>query len=276
MALAEFRNYADTAISPDGKRVAFDVNDGAGKADIWIRDLARDVTTRFTFDKERDFAPVWSPDGKRIVYSRENKTAWDLYVKDAAGTGEPQLLLESAENKFVTDWSKDGSHVIFASLGKDTNWDIYALPVSGDRKPIPLVKTKFSEHGGVLSPDGKYLAYRSSESGQTEIYVQEFPEAKSKYQVSTSGGFDPFWRGDGRELYYRTRDRKIVAVPIQPGATFNSGTPQPLFESTFAVINARGLYRPTADGQRFLVVAPLGRDAIPPTTVVLNWTAAPR
>ena len=275
-ALAEFRNYADTAISPDGKRVAFDVNDGPGKADLWIRDLARDVTTRFTFDKERDFAPIWSPDGKKIAYSRENKTAWDLYIKDAAGTGEPELLLESAENKFATDWSKDGSYLIFASLGKESNWDIYALPMNGDRKPRQLVKTRFSEHGATLSPDGKYLAYRSGESGQTEVYVQEFPEAKSKYQVSTAGGYDPFWRADGRELYYRTRDRKIMAVPIHQGPTFSSGTPQPLFESTFAAINARGLYRPTADGQRFLVLAPLGRDAIPPTTVVLNWTAAPR
>ena len=275
-ALAELRNYANTAISPDGKRLAFDLNDGPGKADLWIRDLSRDVTTRFTFDKERDFAPVWSPDGKRIVYSRENKTAWDLYVKDAAGTGEPQLLLESAENKVATDWSKDGSTLIFASLGTDTTWDTYALPMNGDRKPVPLVKTKFSEHGGVLSPDGKYLAYRSNESGQNEVYVQEFPEAKSKYQVSTNGGVDPFWKGDGRELYYRTRDRKIVAVPIVPGATFSSGTPVPLFESLFALVSARALYRPTADGQRFLVLAPLGRDAIPPTTVVLNWTAAPR
>jgi len=273
-ALPEFRNYADAAISPDGKRIAFDINDGPGKADLWIRDLAREVTTRFTFDKERDFDPVWSPDGKRIVYSREDKASWNLYIKDASGTGEPQMLIDSPENKFVTDWSKDGHYIIFSSLGKDTSWDIYALPMTGDRKPITLVKTKFSEHGGVLSPDGKYLAYRSSESGQAEVYVTEFPEPKSKYQVSTAGGVDPFWKSDGRELYYRTRDRKIVAVPIQPGSTFTADTPKVLFESTFAVVNARGLYRATGDGQRFLVLSPLGREAIPPTTVVLNWTAA--
>jgi Tol biopolymer transport system component len=176
----------------------------------------------------------------------------------------------------VTDWSRDGNYIIFSSAGKDTSFDIYALPMAGDRKPITLVKTKFAEHGGVLSPDGKYLAYRSNESGQSEVYVQEFPEAKSKYQVSTAGGVDPFWRNDGRELYYRTRDRKIVAVAIHPGPVFAADTPKTLFESSFAVVNARGLYRASGDGQRFLVLAPLGREAIPPTTVVLNWTAAPR
>jgi len=275
-ALDELKEYANTGISLDGKRVAFDVSEGGGKGDLWVRDLARGVTSRFTFDKEREFAPTWSPDGRRIVYSRDNKSAWDLYTKDAAGTGEPELLIESAENKFVTDWTRDGKYVIFASVGKDTNWDIYALPMTGERKPIPLVKTRFAEHGGVVSPDGHYLAYRSNESGQNEVYVQEFPEAKSKFQVSTNGGVDPFWKGDGREIYYRTRDRKIMAVPILPGPTFSTGTPQVLFEATFAAINARSLYRPTTDGQRFLIVSPVGREALPPATIVMNWSAAPR
>ena len=275
-ALDELKEYADTAISPDGKRLVFEVNEGGGKGDLWIRDTARGVTSRFTFDKERDFCPVWSPDGHRIVYTREGKPAWNLYTKDAAGTGEPELLFESAENKFVTDWTRDGKYIIFASRGKDTDWDTYALPLTGERKPIPLVKTRFSEHGGVVSPDGRYLAYRSNESGQNEVYVQEFPEARSKFQVSTSGGVDPFWKGDGREIYYRTRDRKIMAVPVVSGLTFATGTPQALFEASFAAIIARGLYRPTADGQRFLVVSPVGREALPPATVVMNWSAAPR
>ncbi|MEO6401111.1 MAG: protein kinase [Vicinamibacteria bacterium] len=276
-ALDELKEYADTSISPDGKRLVFDASEGGGKGDLWIRDMARGVTSRFTFDKEREFVPNWSPDGRRIVYSRESKPGWNLYTKDAAGTGEPELLFESAENKFVTDWTKDGKYIIFASLSKDAAWDIYALPVTGDRKPIPLVKTRFSEYGGVVSPDGRYLAYRSNESGQSEVYVQEFPEARSKFQVSTSGGGeDPFWKGDGREIYYRTRDRKIMAVPVMAGPTFATGTPQVLFEATFAAINARSLYRPTTDGQRFLVISPVGREALPPATVVMNWSAAPR
>lgn len=274
-ALAEPKNYADTWLSPDGKRLVFDVAEPGGKGDLWIRDFERGVTSRFTFDPERDFAPVWSPDGRRIVFSKQRK-AWDLYVKDAAGTGEPELLLESDENKFATDWSGDGAYLVYASAGKATGFDLWALPLRGEKKPVPLVKTKFSEHGGSLSPDGRFLAYRSNESGQVEVYVQEFPEAKSKWQVSTSGGYDPFWRGDGRELYYRGRDGRMMAVPVQTGATFNAGTPLALFEARFAPINSRGLFRVTPDGQRFLVVAPLGREALPLTTVVLNWPAALR
>jgi Tol biopolymer transport system component len=272
-ALEEPRNYADTWLSPDGKRLVFDVNDGGGKGDLWIRDLARGTTSRFTFDPERELAPVWSPDGRRIVFTRTTK-AWDLYVKDAAGTGESQPLLQTDERKFPNDWSKDSAYLIFNSQGKDTGWDIWALPLAGDKKPLPLVRTRFAELSGSLSPDGKFLAYQSNETGQAEIYVQEFPEARSKWQVSTRGGSDAFWRGDGRELYYRTSDAKIMAVTIQTAPTFNAGTPQPLLQGRFAPTVARGLFRPTPDGQRFLVVAPMGRDAIPPTTVVLNWPSA--
>ncbi len=275
-ALEEARNYTDTWLSPDGKRLVFDVNEGGGKGDLWIRDFARGVTSRFTFDAEREFAPVWSPDGRRIVFSRQAKEAkaLDLFVKDAGGTGEPELLIQSAENKYATDWSRDGAHVIFASQNGETSWDLWALPLAGERKPVPLVRTKFPEHSGSASPDGKFLAYHSNESGGFEVYVQEFPEARSKWQVSTNGGSDAFWRADGRELYYRARDARLMAVPVQTGAAFSAGTPQVLFQARFAPVPARGLYRPTPDGQRFLVLAPLGREAIPPTTVVLNWTTA--
>ncbi|MGE0453178.1 MAG: protein kinase [Vicinamibacteria bacterium] len=272
-ALDEAKNYVDTGLSPDGKRLAFDVTEPGGKGDIWIRDLARGVTSRFTFDPESEFGPTWSPDGRKIVFSKQAK-AWDLFVKDAAGTGEPEPLLQNDENKYVTDWTRDGKYVIYASNNKDTSWDLWALPVSGERKPLPLVRTKFAEHGGVVSPDGRFLAYRSNESGRSEVYVQEFPEARSKWQVSAEGGFDPFWRADGREIYYRGRDTRLMVVSVETGAAFSTGTPQPLFQARFASIAARGLYRATPDGQRFLVLAPLGRDALPPTTVVLNWLAA--
>ena len=122
-----------------------------------------------------------------------------------------------------------------------------------DRKPIPLLRTPYHDMLGAVSPDGKYLVYRTNESGRNQVYVQEFPEARSKWQVSANGGNDPSWRADGRELYYRAPDFSLMAVPVTAGATFATGSPQALFRARFALINARGLYRPAADGQRFLV-----------------------
>jgi len=273
-ALDEPKDYANAWISPDGARLVFDMSEAGGKGDLWIRDLARGVTSRFTFDAERDFAPVWSPDGRTIAYSKIGKT-WDLFTKDAAGTGEPVELLKSDEDKFVSEWTRDGSWLIYTSRGKDTDWDLWALPMKGgDRKPIPLARTRFGEQNGVLSPDGKFMAYRSNESGRSEVYVQEFPEAKSKWQVSASGGTDAFWRNDGRELYYRARDLSLMAVPVQTAPTFTSGTPVALFKAPFALINARGLYRASPDGKRFLILRTLSKEAIPPLTVVLNWAVA--
>jgi dipeptidyl aminopeptidase/acylaminoacyl peptidase len=269
--LEEARGYGDTSLSPDGQRLAFDM---AG--DIWIRDLVRGVTSRFTFDAEPEFTPVWSSDGRRIVFTKILKEQ-KLLIKDAAGTGEAVPLLEGSENKYASDWSRDGAYVLYGSQGQDTGWDLWALPAAGDRKPLPLVRTRFNEDCASLSPDGKLLAYRSYESGRPEVYVQEFPEARNKWQVSANGGNDPFWRGDSRELYYRAPNGRIMAVPVEAGATFTAGAAQSLFEAQFAPLaNLRALFRPTPDGKRFLVVAPMGRAAIQPATVVLNWPSALR
>ena len=273
-ALDETRDYADAWFSPDGTRMVFDVNEGDNsKGDLWIRDLARGVTSRFTFGPEREFAPVWSPDGRSIVYSKADK-AWDLMLKDASGTGEAAVLLTSAEDKIATDWSRDGKYLIYNVRTEANGWDLWALPMTGsDRKPIPLLRTPYHDMLGAVSPDGKYLAYRTNESGRNQVYVQEFPEARSKWQVSANGGNDPSWRADGRELYYRAPDFSLMAVPVTAGATFATGSPQALFRARFALINARGLYRPAADGQRFLVLTTPGRETVPPVTVVLNWAA---
>ena len=273
LALEDEREYVDTWLSPDGRRLVFDADEAGSKGDLWIRDFDRGTTTRFTFEPEREFAPVWSPDGRRIVFSIQGKS-WDLQVKNAAGTGEAEPLLQTDEDTFATDWSTRDDTLVFASRGPETSWDLWALPMTGERKPFPLRKTKFAELNATVSPDGRFLAYQSNESGRVEVYVQEFPEARSKWQVSPDGGREPFWRADGRELYYRAPDARMMAVAIDKGETFTAGTPQPLFRARFSPVNARGLYRPTPDGQRFLILAPLGRDAIQPATVVLNWTSA--
>jgi eukaryotic-like serine/threonine-protein kinase len=249
------------------------VFDDAANGDLWIRDLARGVTTRFTFDEVREFAPVWSPDGNVIAFSKEANSGWDLYLKDAAGTGEANALITSPAQKFPTDWSRDGRYLIVNSSATDTGWDLYALSMMGGGEPMPLVRTRFTEMGGSLSPDGRFLAYFSNESGRNQVYVQEFPTARSKWQVSSDGGTDPFWRGDGRELYFRSPDQNVMTVPVQvSGSILQAGTPKPLFRARFAAVTARGRFRPASDGQRFLVVARNDDVAVPPATVVLNWT----
>jgi hypothetical protein len=266
--------YRDTSMSPDGTRLTYDVADGGTRGNLWIRDVVRGVSSRFTFDAAVDSVPHWSPDGRRIVFTSTVKGAGDLYVKDASGTKEAEPLFVNEDEKYVSDWSADGKFVLFTSRGKsEGGWDIWAMPIGGDNKPIPIVKTRFAELWATFSPDGKYIAYQSNESGRHEIYVHEFPEARNKWQVSTEGGFEPYWRRDGRELFYRIGSR-VIAVPVQTGATFIAGTPAPLFETRFATVNSRGRYRPAPDGQRFLVVAAPARGAEQPASVVLNWTSA--
>jgi Tol biopolymer transport system component len=258
------------AFSPDGGRLAYDRADPQrGKRDVWILDLRRGVSSRFTFDADSAFAPLWSPDGKQIVYTVGN----DLFVKPSEGLGEGKQLLKAEGLTLACDWSRDGKYIAYSSQGKDTGFDIWILPTFGDRKPIPFVKTPFGEFRPVFSPDGRFLAYQSNESGRVEIYVQSFPGPGGKWQISTAGGTEPHWRGDGKELFYRAPDQRLMAVEITAGATVTAGTPQALFPGSFDTALGREHYIPTRDGKRFLVVAPLGREALTPTTVVLNWNA---
>jgi Tol biopolymer transport system component len=233
------------------------------------------VSSRFTFDPARELVPQWSPDGRRIVYTSNAKGPGDLYIKDASGTREAEPLVVDAEEKYVSDWSPDGRYVLYTARPPqgDTGWNIMALPMDGERKPIPIAKTQFSEMWATFSPDGKYVAYQSNESGVNEIYVQEFPEAVNKVRVSTEGGGEAFWRGDGRELFYRAGAR-LMAVPVQMSGAFVPGIPVPLFQARFAAVIVRGRYRPARDGQRFLVLAALSREVEQPAAVVLNWTSA--
>jgi Tol biopolymer transport system component len=268
-------DYRDTSLSPDRTRLAYDISDdGNARGDLWIRDLTRGVSSRFTFDAAAELNPKWSPDGRRIVYTSKAKGAGDLFVKDASGTREGQPLLVNADEKYVSDWSPDGKYVLFTARGKaETGWDIWAVAAEGEAKPIPIVQTTFAEMWATFSPDGKYIAYQSNESGRAEIYVHEFPEARNKWQVSTEGGLEPYWRQDSRELFYRSGSR-VMAVPVETGATFIAGAPAPLFQTRFSPATVRGRYRPTPDGQRFLVLAQLAREAEQPAAVVLNWTSA--
>jgi Tol biopolymer transport system component len=265
-------DYSNPALSPGGDRVTFSLADPrSSKVDIWVRDLARGVSSRFTLGPGTNLRPIWSADGATIVFASDRGGIYDLYEKPVKGSGEEKLLLHSEENKSAASWTSDGKYIAYASQNPKTQWDLWALPTFGDKKPIPIAVTPFIEQNPMFSPDGKYVAYISNESGRNEIYVQTFPEPSGKWQVSNGGGSDPSWRGDGKELYYRSPDQKLMAVDIRLGSDFQAGVPHALFPIQVRTGAPRNKYTPSADGQRFMVAAPLGRDAMSPTTIVLNW-----
>jgi Tol biopolymer transport system component/tRNA A-37 threonylcarbamoyl transferase component Bud32 len=267
-------DYANPALSPSGDRLAFSLTDSrSGKGDIWIRDLARGVNSRFTLGAGNNVRAVWSPDGATIVFTSDRSGVFDVYEKSAKGAGEEKLLLHTDEPKSASSWTRDGRYIAYVSRNPKTLFDLWALPTIGDRKPVPIAVTAFNEQSPMFSPDGRYIAFVSNESGRDEIYVQTFPEPGGKWQVSNEGGSDPSWRGDGKEIYYRSPDQKLMAVEIRAGADFQAGVPQALFPIRIRIGAPRNKYTPSADGQRFMIAAPLGRDAMSPTTIVLNWPA---
>ena len=241
-AIGDAGEYGDLWPAPDGHRIVFDMPEAAsGNLDLWVRDIARGATSRFTFDPGNDSTPVWSPDGRTIVFTSDREgVQGDLYRKLASGTGEEELLLATVDQKFAQDWSSDGRFLVFTSRGTETSWDIWALPMDAEGEPFPVVKTRFREVSSRLSPDSGFIAYVSNESGRDEVYVQEFPEPRSKWQVSTAGGRDPYWRADGREIVYRSPDSRIMSVSVETRQTFTADAPVALFQARLQPMIARG------------------------------------
>ena len=266
------------SLSPDGRRAAIQ-QQVQGNVDIWILDAAR--ATRLTFDPSVERVPVWSPDGSRIVFSSNRKGHRDLYMKAVDGVGSEELLLESAQEKDPSGWSRDGRFLLYQSSDPQGSLDIWVLPMEGDRKPFPFLKTNFDERRGQFSPDGRWVAYYSNESGRYEVYVRPFngPSSASgggasgQWQVSTSGGTFARWGPDGKELYYIAPDGKLMAVPVSAiGATFQPGTPVALFQTRIVgggIPNSGVQYDVSRDG-RFLINTVL-EDAASPITLLQNW-----
>jgi eukaryotic-like serine/threonine-protein kinase len=273
--VGDLGEISNPALSRDGTRLAYALADSrSAKVDVWIRDLARGVSSRFTFGSGSNSLPLWSPDGTRVVFQSSRNGPSDLFEKPASGQGDETAILKSDELKVPLDWSRDGRYIAYATRDPKTQFDLWALPTFGDRKPIPVVVSPANETNLVFSPDGRFVAYRSDESGANEIYVQPFPHATGKWQVSNSGGNDPSWRADGKELIYRAPDQRMLSVEVKAGDTFQAAVPRPLFVARVQLAGTvRNRYVPTADAQRFLLVATPGRDAMVPTTIVLNWSA---
>ncbi|HEY6074376.1 MAG TPA: hypothetical protein VIV15_13545, partial [Anaerolineales bacterium] len=269
-------DYSDLSLSPDDKRVAFfRVDPDTGNADIWLMDLASGEPSRFTFDTAVDFAPVWSPDGERIVFASLREGAPNLFQKMANGSGQEDPLYRSPLAKLPSDWSRDGRFIICGTVDPKTRWDLWVLSV-GDHKWEAFLQTPANESRAVFSPNGRWVAYESDESGRKEVYVQSFPASGAKWQVSVSGGSQPRWRRDGKELFYLGGNRKFTAVDVSTEApTFGHGTPKALFDTPLlkGEDHPGDQYAVTADGQRFLVNTLAEERTYAPISVVLNWTA---
>ena len=265
-------NYSDIVLSPDAKKAAATrFLDGNG--DIWVFNMERGVPTRFTFNSTYEGYPAWSQDGKYIIFSStKDGDIPKIYRKIASGAGNDELLID-APIAGTIDWSSDGTNILYASRGEKESDDLWVLPLEGERKPYPLLQSAFNENQGHFSPDGRYFAYMSNESGREEVYVQSFPPAGGKWQVSTGGGAQPRWRRDGKELYYIAPDKKLMAVSVKPGETFEYGTATPLFQTQVSNFTNANRYDVTADGQRFLINSPVETSKEAPFNVILNWTS---
>ncbi|HQR31673.1 MAG TPA: protein kinase [Blastocatellia bacterium] len=270
--------YGIRDLSPDGQRLAVTRYDPKlGTGDIWLFDLVRGTETRLTVDPADDRFPVWSPDGSRIVFSSTRKGMSGLYLKDATGAGQEELLFESANGKNPMQWSPDGRFILYRESDPQTRQDLWMLPLEGERKPYPWVKTQFMEStGSGISPDGKWMAYSSDESGRGEVYIQAFepgvPASGSRWPISIGGGQQTKWRRDGRGLYYHLNG-KMMEVDVSLGTKVEAGLPRELFDSRTIGADLNRAWNMTKDEQRFLFVTNADEASVPPFTVVLNWMA---
>jgi serine/threonine-protein kinase len=263
------RAYGSPRLSPDGRFAAVTIGN-----DVWVYDLVRDTLTRLTFEG-RNAAPQFTPDGKRVWYNSARAGAQSIFWKLADGSGPEELLITST-NPRPGSMTPDGRTLLFGDNGPKTASDIWVLPLEGERKPHVFLQTPFGETTPRLSPDGRWVAYLSSESGKNEVYVRPFPGPGGKWQISAEGGQGIAWSPKGNELFYRA-GAKMMVVDIRTQPTFSAGKPRLLFETPQAAFQAFGAvgadYSVSADGQRFLMVRPgeQAQTSLTQINVVMNW-----
>jgi Tol biopolymer transport system component len=259
--IAEVKPYASPAISPDGQRIALTLQ--GSSFDVWVYDLQRGALTKASFGGD-DYRPEWSPDGKMLGYDSSKSGHQQVYVKHGIAQGGETVVTDGPEDKQFCGWTPDGHEMIFSRLNKDTGWDLYAAAVEGDRKVRPLVVAPFNQNQARLSPDGKWLAYVSDESGQPEVFLQAMNDATNRAQVSTEGGASPRWTRVGNELLFTSKTR-IMSVKLA-GNGLNLGKPVALFEDK----RAWNGYDIAADG-RLVVSQDVDEAGGTQISVVLNW-----
>ena len=281
-------SYRTVALSPDGKRVAFDRADtqNSGTRNIWLYDFGRGVTTRFTFDSAMDAYPLWSPDGSRIAFSSNREGIFHLYQKTSDLAGEDELLYKSADHKVPTSWSPDGRTLLYFNPVPPSQLWFLPLDRGEDRKSTLVEHSEFNEAVPRFSPDGRWIAYISNESGKDQIYVRPFtPPATAgtsaangmpvtgKWMVSKDGGTNPLWRRDGKELFYMSAGGgTAMAVDVNTTGVFQAGVPKALFNVPPGVL----FWDVSPDGNRFVMAAPALTNTATQArfTMVLNWQSA--
>ena len=275
--------YGEPQISPDGGRMAVRrMEPQTANVDIWLGDLSRGGSTRFTFDPAPDNRPVWSPDGSQIAFASSRSGTFDLYRKSSSGTGTEELLYHhSSEPSYPYSWSPDGRFLIYGKVSAETGYDLWLLPNPGDATPgkeTPFLKTEFRETAAQFSPDGRWVAYVSDASGRPEIYVRPFPPPRNgggQWMISTGGAVQPRWNRNGKELFYFSGS-KLMAVEVAATPAFQAGVPKMLFDApifTAGDVMAGISWDVSRDGKRFLLVTQSGKSGAEPITVVLNWAA---
>ena len=269
------RNYVFPRLSLDGQRVALDVRDQQN--DIWIWDFARRVLTRLTTDPGADQFPTWTPDGRRIAFGATRTEAdFNLYWQPADGTGVAERLTTSPHRQYPWAFTPDGKSLIMRDTDPKTGPDISVISMDGDHAPKPLIHSAFNEQNAELSPDGRWIAYQSNESGRDEIHVRPFPAVDGgHWQISTDGGARPLWARSGRELFYVDVRQRIMVAPIQTSPSFAAGNPSVALDPSGGIFNTSTgrNYDISPDGRRFLVIKSAPRDRSNPTqlNIVLNW-----
>jgi Tol biopolymer transport system component len=263
--------------SPDGRHIAF--SQGDANQDIWIADLDRATLTRITLEPSEEFGPVWSPDGARIAYASERRSLPpQVFSRPADGSGVETLLWKSDDAVFPLSWSPDGRAIACLRIGGEGDSDVWILPLEGDRRPRPFLETPFIEAQPAFSPDGRWIAYASNESGRFEVYVRPYLGPSSKIQVSNDGGFEAAWGRDGKELFYRS-GAKMMAVSVRPGSASPFGRPVTIFENSglYREPNLeRRLYDVAPDGTRFVMLRAIPLESPPQLRVLTGWSELAR